>query len=122
MFETLRKSRLLTVIALDRLSDYLALLRLELKIQSRELGARAVGYAIAALCTMFTMLFIGIAIIVSFWDSVYRVLAAWMVVALYAGGAYAGQWIARRHSGKTTVLDTLRDEIRRDASLLRESL
>lgn len=122
MFETLRKSRLLTVIALDRLSDYLALLRIEMKIQGRELGARAAGYAVAALCAMFTLLFVGIAIIVSFWDSAYRVLAAWVVVALYACGVYAGQWIAHRHSSKTTVLGTLREEIRRDAALLRESL
>jgi uncharacterized membrane protein YqjE len=68
------------------------------------------------------LLFIGVAIIVSFWDSEYRAISAWVVVALYAGGAWAGVSLALRHSGKITALGTLRDEIRRDAALVRESL
>ena len=122
MFETLKKSRQLSIIALDRLGDYLALLCIEMKMQGRELAVQVAGYAAAALCAVFAMLFLGIAIIVSFWDSDYRALATWVVVALYAGGAYAGISLARRHTGKVAALDTLRDEIRRDAALVRESL
>ena len=122
MFEALQKSKQLSVMALDRLGDYLALLRIEMKLQGREIGVQLVGYLAAALFALFALLFVGIAIIVSFWDSDYRALAAWVVVALYAGGAYAGISLARRHTGKVAALDTLRDEIRRDAALVRESL
>lgn len=122
MFETLKKSKQLSMIALDRLGDYMALLRIEMKMQGREIGVQVAGYAAAALCALFMLLFLGIAIIVSFWDSDYRVLAAWAVVALYAIGVWAGVSLARRHSGTVAGLGTLRDEIRRDAALVRESL
>lgn len=122
MFETLKKSRQLSVIVLDRLSDYLALLRLEMKMQGRAIGTQVAGYAVAALCAVFVLLFFGVALIVSFWDSEFRALAAWIVVALYALGVVAGIALARRHTGKGTALGTLRDEIRRDAALVRESL
>ncbi len=122
MFETLKKSRQLSLIVLDRLGDYLALLRLEMKMQGREIGIQIAGFAAAALCAVFALLFLGIAIIISFWDSDYRALAAWIVVALYALGVFAGLSLARSHAGKVNALGTLRDEIRRDAALVRESL
>ncbi len=122
MFETLKKSRQLSIIALDRLGDYLSLLSIEMKLQGREIGVQIAGYTVATLCAIFMLLFLGIAIIVSFWDSEYRALAAWVVVALYAGGAGAGVSLARRHSSKITALGTLCDEIKRDAALVRESL
>jgi uncharacterized membrane protein YqjE len=122
VFETLQKTRQLSLIALDRLGDYLALLRIELKLQGRELVVQMIGYAVAALLGLFVLLFLGIAIIVSFWDSDYRALAAWFVVLLYAGGAAAGVAVARKHSGKTAGLGTLRDELKRDVALVRESL
>lgn len=122
MFETLKKTKQLSVIALDRLGDYLALFRIEMKMQGREIGTQVAGYAAAGLCGVFALLFAGIAIIVSFWDSDYRALAAWVVVALYAFGAWAGISLARRHTGKVAALNTLREEIRRDAALVRESL
>ncbi len=122
MFETLQKTRQLSLIALDRLGDYLALLRIELKLQGRELVVQMIGYAVAALLGLFVLLFLGIAIIVSFWDSEYRALAAWFVVLLYAGGAAAGIALARKHAGKTAGLNTLREELKRDVALVRESL
>lgn len=122
MLETLQKTRQLSLIALDRLGDYIALLRVEMKLQGRELAIQVVGYAAAALLSLFVLLFLGIAIIVSFWDSDYRALAAWFVVVLYAAGAAGGIALARRHSGKVAGLNTLREELKRDVALVRESL
>lgn len=121
MLETLQKAKQLSVIALDRLGDYLALARIEMKLQGREIGVQLVGYLGAALCALFALLFFGVAVIVSFWDSDYRALAAWAVVLLYLGGAAAGVALARRHA-PTGGLGTLRDEFRRDIALVRESL
>ncbi len=122
MFETLKKSRQLAAIALDRIGDYVALLRIEMKLQGRELGVQVAGYAAAALFALFALLFFGIALIVSFWDSDYRALAAWVVVVLYAGGAAAGIAMARRHAGRESPLRALGEEMRRDIALVRESL
>lgn len=122
MLDTLNKAKKLTAIAMDRLGDYAALARIELQMQGREIGMQLFGYLGAAVCALFVLLFLGVAIIVSFWDSDYRALAAWAVVALYAGGTTAGLMLARRHAGTTGGLGTLRDEIRRDAALVRESL
>lgn len=122
MFETLQKTRKLSVIAIDRLGDYLALLRIEMKLQGREIGVQIAGYAAAALCALFALLFLGVAIIVSFWDTDYRALSAWVVFALYVGGAFAGLSLARRHAGRGTGLATIREELRRDVALVRESL
>ncbi len=122
MLETLQKAKKLSVIALDRLGDYLALARIEMKLQGREIGVQVAGYAGAALCALFALLFLGVAVIVSFWDSDYRALAAWAVVLLYAAGAAAGIALARRHARTAGGLGTLRDEFRRDVALVRESL
>jgi uncharacterized membrane protein YqjE len=122
VLETLRKAKKLSAIALERLGDYVALARIELKMQSREIGTQLVGYLGAAVCALFALLFLGVAIVVSFWDSPYRTLAAWAVVALYLAGAATGILLARRHSGAGSGLGTLRDEFQRDVALLRESL
>lgn len=122
MLEALQKSKQLAFIAMDRLGDYLALLRIEMKLQGRELGVQLAGYLLAALSFLFVMLFTGIAIIVSFWDSDYRAIAAWIVVALYLIMAATGMALVRRHAGRASGMTTLREEIRRDVTLFRESL
>ena len=99
MLNALRKSRQLATISLERLSDYLALLQIELKMQGREMRTQLLGFFTAAICGLYGLLFIGVAIIVSFWDSEYRALAAWFTVALYMGLAAAGLSLARRHTG-----------------------
>lgn len=122
MLNALRKSKQLSAIALDRLGDYLALVRIELKLQGRELKLQLVGLFTAVLCIFYFLLFIGVAIIISFWDSAYRAVAAWATVALYMGLAGVGMALAKRHTGKAATLNTLREEIKRDADLVRESL
>lgn len=122
MFETLQKSKQISVIALDRLGDYMELLRIELKLSGRELAMQAVGYAAAALFGLLAVVFVGIAIILSFWDTEYLAIAAWGVVALYLAAAGIGIWLARRHAGKASAFDTLRTELKRDVDLVKENL
>lgn len=122
MLDTLQKAKKLSAIAFERLGDYVALARIELKMQGREIGTQLVGYLGAAVCALFALLFLGVAIIVSFWDSPYRTLAAWAVVALYLAGTATGMLLARRHAVAGSGLGTLRDEFRRDVALVRESL
>ncbi len=122
MLEALQKSKQLSVMALDRLGDYLALLRIEMKLQGKEIGVQLVSYLAASLFALFSLLFMGIAIIVSFWDTEFRSIAAWAVVALYMAAAGAAVAMARRHVNKTAALATLREEVRRDVAMVRENL
>lgn len=121
VFEALHKSKLLSAIALDRLGDYFELLRLEMKIQGRNLGAQLLGYAIAAVFALLAALFIGVAIILTYWDTPHRATAAWLVVVLYvvvAGIAYA--FSSRPLPG--SAFETLRSELRRDVETVKESI
>jgi hypothetical protein len=122
MLEALQKSKQLSLIGMERLGDYLALLRIEMKLQGRELGVQLAGYLLAALSFFFVLLFTGIAIIVNFWDSDYRRIAAWVVVALYLVMAAASIALLRQRTGRVSGMTTLREEIRRDVALIRESL
>lgn len=122
MLEALQKSKQLSLIAMERLGDYLALLRIEMKLQGRELGVQLAGYLLVALSFFFVLLFTGIAIIVNFWDSDYRHIAAWVVVTLYLVMAAASIALVRRRTGRVSAMTTLREEIRRDVALIRESL
>lgn len=122
MFETLEKTKQISVIALDRLGDYIELLRIELKLQGRELGLQLLGYVIAALFGILSTIFIGIAIIVTFWDSDYRAIAGWAVVALYLAAAGGGIYLSRKHLYKGSAFSTLRTELKRDVDLVKESI
>jgi uncharacterized membrane protein YqjE len=111
------------MIALDRVSDYLDLLKVEVKIRENELVLRLAGYAVAALFGILATVFFGLAIIVSFWDSDYRALAAWFVVVLYAGIAgISVRLCLDKFRAQTSIGSTLRTELRRDIDVIKDSL
>lgn len=122
MLEVLQKSKQLSLIAIHRLGDYLSLIRIEMQLQRRELTAQFAGYLLATLCLLFALLFVGVAVIVTLWDSEYRGVAAWSVVMLYLLMAAGGLLLARQHAGRSAAWSTLREEIRRDMAMVRESL
>jgi uncharacterized membrane protein YqjE len=122
-FHTLQKSKTISMIALDRVSDYLDLLKVEMKIRENELLLRLAGYAVAALFGFLATVFFGLAIIVSFWDSDFRALAAWFVVILYAGIAGISVRLCMKHfRPQTSLTSTLRSELRRDIDVIKDSL
>lgn len=122
MFQTIRKSREISVIAKDRLGDYFELLRIEMKLQGRELAILAIGSVVGAVFALITAILLGFAIVVSFWETEYRTLAAWLVVALYAAIAAAGFVIGMKHKPSGSALTTLRNELRRDVDLVKENI
>lgn len=119
---TLRKSKQLSMIALDRVGDYFELLKIETKLSEQELVTRVVGYAVAGLFGLLATVFLGLAIIISFWDSPYRALAAWFVVVLYAAVAGISLRMGMNHVRSQSIADTVRTELRRDIEVIKESL
>lgn len=122
MFETLHKSKQISVIAMDRLGDYIDLLRIEMKLQGREIAAQLLGYAIGVLFALLAAIFAGLAIIVTYWDTPHRALSAWIVVALYVVIAGAGYFVIRKHMHAASPFTTLRNELKQDVDLVKESI
>ena len=106
----------------ERASDYLSLVTLEAKIRGALLVKQAIGYAIAAVFGLLALVFLCIAIIVSFWETDYRILVAWLVFFGLAAGAGAGIFIARKHVSTGSTFASAREELQRDIDLIKESL
>lgn len=106
----------------ERAGDYLNLVTIEAKMQGAILAKQAVGYAIAAVFGLLAVIFLGIAIIVSFWESDYRTLVAWLVFLAFGAGAGAGIFLARKHASASAAFAHVKEEFRRDVDLIKESL
>jgi uncharacterized membrane protein YqjE len=122
MFAALQKSRQLYLITLDRIGDYMDLLRVEMKIREHQLAIRIAGFTIAILFSLLATIFLGLAIIVSFWDSDQRALAAWGVVVLYAAIAAVSFNLCLKHFRSPSLTNTLRSELQRDIDVIKDSL
>lgn len=122
MLSSLHKSKQISSIVIDRLSDYLTLARIELQLQGRELMMQTLSYSAAALFLFLMLLFFGVAMLTSFWDTTHRILAAWVVVLLYSLGAAICITIARSHAANLIGLSSLSQEIKEDTAILRQVL
>lgn len=122
MFSALHKSRQLYLITLERFGDYMDLLRVEMKIREHNLALRIAGFAVAGLFALLATIFLGIAIIVSFWTSEYRALAAWFVVLLYGAIAGVSLNMCLKHFRSPPLTTTLRTEFQRDIDVIKEAL
>lgn len=122
MFSALHKSRQLYLITLDRIGDYVDLLRVEMKIREYQLAIRMAGFAVALLFALLATIFLGLAIIVTFWDSSLRTLAAWFVVAMYGVIAAVSLNMCMKHFRSPPLTTNLRSELQRDIDMIKESL
>lgn len=122
MFAAIHKSKQLYLIALDRVGDYMDLLRVEVKIREQQLAMRLAGFAVAILFALLATVFLGLAIIISFWGTDYRALAAWFVVLLYAGIAGFTFNLVMKHFRSPPLTTMLRSELQRDIDIIKESL
>ena len=69
MFETIEKAKQLGVIALERIGDYLELLRISAEIQGQNLKKRIISFVMVVLFAVLSLIFLGLAIIVTCWDT-----------------------------------------------------
>ena len=124
MLSALQKSRQLYLITLDRVGDYMDLLRVELKIREHQMALELREKIVfrPGLFGLLATIFLGLAIIVTFWDSEYRTLAAWFVVLLYGGIAAVCLNLCLKHFRSMPLATTLRTEIRRDVNAIKEAL
>jgi uncharacterized membrane protein YqjE len=122
MLSALHKSKQLYLITLDRVTDYIDLLKVEMKIREYQLAFRMAGFAVALLFGLLATIFLGLAIIISFWDTPFRALAAWGVVLLYGATAAVSMVYCIRHFRSPPLGTNLRHELQRDINVIKENL
>lgn len=120
MFEKIKKIKLLGVIARDRVDDYRELVPVLLKIQWRYFSTQIISYAILFVLALLGMAFLGVAIIVSFWETPYRVVAAWVVVLLYALAASGVFFSCQGRTRPASPLETICAELDKDAQMVKD--
>jgi uncharacterized membrane protein YqjE len=123
VFEKIKKSKQLALMMSERAGDYLSLLKIEAKMQGAVLVKQAIGFAVAAIFGLLATVFLGLAIIVSFWETDYRILVAWLVFLAFGAGAGAGLLLARKqHVAPSEPFAHVRAELQRDVDLIKETL
>lgn len=120
MFETIKKARYLAAVALERIDDYLELVRISVEIQGRSLKKRIISFVVIALFAVLSLIFLGLAIIITCWDTPYRVTAAWGVAACYALITFVAYMGSQDKANPASTFDTLRDELQQDVKLMKD--
>ena len=120
MFESIKKAKQLGALALERVDDYLELLKVSAEIQSQNFIKRVIGAMVVALFAVLTLIFLGAAVIVTCWDTPYRVISAWGVAGFYALIAFGAYIAAPSRTDSASTFDTLRGELQQDVKLMKD--
>jgi uncharacterized membrane protein YqjE len=122
MFEKIRKAKQLGIIARHRMADYVELVPILMKIQWHYFSAQIISYVVLLVLALLGLTFLGVAIIVSCWETSYRVASAWGVVALYALSAGGIFMLSQKRIRPESPFGTLRTELKKDAQLVKDTL
>lgn len=120
MFESVKKVKHLGALALERVGEYLELLKISAEIQGQNLKKRMVSYAMVALFAVLSLVFLGLAIIITCWDTPYRVTSAWGVTGFYALIAFVFYAAAPKRTDSVSALDVVREELQQDIKLMKD--
>jgi uncharacterized membrane protein YqjE len=120
MFETIRKAKQVGAIALERVGEYLELVKISAEIQGQNLKRRVLGYAAAALFGVLSFVFVGLAVIITCWDTPYRVISAWGVAAFFILLAFVVYIGTPSRADSVSAFDTVRDELQQDIKLMKD--
>jgi hypothetical protein len=83
MFSSIRKAQIIIPFFNQRLADYAALARLDLITFRNEMIAASVGAAVGVAALLLLLGFVCVAVIVTEWDTPYRIRAAWIIVVAW---------------------------------------
>jgi len=81
---------------------------------------RLVHLLVVALFAVLTLMFLGLALVVAFWDTPYRLMAAWGVAGGYALVAFLAFMSAPARPHAASTFDTVRDELQEDIKLMKD--
>ncbi len=96
MLSSIRKAKILIPFFYERLGDYAELARMDLVQFRSETIHSIAGAVVGAAALLLLLSFIGIAAIVTEWDTPHRILTAWLVVLGWSLCTGACVYLARR--------------------------
>ena len=100
----------------------LELLTTELREEVQRVASLAVYAFIALLAAMLGLFFLGLAIVIVYWDT-HRVMAAWLVTATFFSLAIiAVVTLVLKTRNQPPILDATLNELKKDAAQLRERM
>lgn len=122
MINKLRNLRTLARYIRQRAADYSRLLIIDLEIQKQLFMNRMVSLAIFSVFLFLSLVFLGIAIIFSFVNTPYLVMAAWGVFSAYTLILVisAVAYLKNRSSGP--VFSDIRRELKQDIDMMKDLL
>jgi uncharacterized membrane protein YqjE len=119
MFPSIRRAKLILQFFADRLGDYAELARLDLASFRQESINALVASAGALGACLLLMCFVCLAALISFWDTPYRILTAWLICSVWAVAAVLCVSRARRALRFSSPFQNIGVEIGRDVFTIR---
>jgi hypothetical protein len=120
MFSSIRKAKIVIPFFYERLGDYAELARMDLLQFRNETVHSIAGAVIGGAALLLLLSFIGIAAIVTEWDTPHRVLTAWLVVLGWGLCTGACAYLARRMMGGSPPFGHVSSAISNDVALVKE--
>ncbi|QEI06996.1 phage holin family protein [Pigmentiphaga aceris] len=105
--------------AASRVGDYTELCALELATYRNALVSMISAYVAMIFCAIFALGFFSLAVLVSFWDSDYRVIAAWSIFAAWLVLAVLAFVIARKSAPDAAPQSILSQQIKLDLDTIK---
>jgi uncharacterized membrane protein YqjE len=116
---TLARYKRITEFAVSRLGDYAELCSLELVTYRSALVSMVSAYVAMIFCAIFALGFFSLAVLVSFWDSSHRVVAAWSIFAAWLLLAIAAFVVARKSTPDAAPQSILSQQIKLDLDAIK---
>lgn len=122
MFNSLRRIKQFGKFIRERSGDYARLFFLEIEIQKQLFFNRLICIIIFSLSVFLSVIFLGIALIVSFWDTPYRILVAWLVFAMFILIMIICAFIYSRNRINKPMFYEMKAELKNDLGLMKDML
>lgn len=119
--ERLRRMRHIAEFVIERSGDYVELVGIELSLYRSALVTTLIGCVALLFCALGTLGFISVATVVSFWDTEYRQLTAWLVAGAWLLITVIALVIATRNAPKTSPFAELSRQVRLDTAAVRSN-
>jgi uncharacterized membrane protein YqjE len=118
--EAKQRIKNLSAFAGERFGVYVDLVRVEVELQVLEAKAQLVALILFALSALFAIFFLFLALVISFWETEYRIAVAWGIVAFYVVISGLAYWRYLRRPKPEPLFMRLHNELREDIALAKE--
>lgn len=106
----------------NRMMDYLRLLIIDLKIQKQLFINRMVCLAIFSVFLFLSLIFLGIAVIITFIDTPYLVTAAWCVFCVHILLLFVSLFLYFKNRSSSPLFCEMEEELKQDINMMKELL